>query len=169
MKPKTIAGIALLAFAGLSVVVLVAKGISRPDGTGDTGAEALRAARDGLPPRGTGRTAGRKVVVYYFHGTARCTTCRTIEAYAREAVEAGFADLLRDGAVEWRVVNVEEPESEHFVRDFQLASRSVVVAELEGGRTVRWENLPLIWELVGDKDEFMDYVQREVRAYTEGG
>jgi hypothetical protein len=30
---------------------------------------------------GTGTT-----VVYYFHATARCATCRTIEAYAHEAL-----------------------------------------------------------------------------------
>ena len=32
-----------------------------------------------------------RVLVYYFHGTTRCATCRTIEAYAHETVTTAFA------------------------------------------------------------------------------
>jgi hypothetical protein len=168
VKPKTIAGIVLLVFAGASVVVLIVKEASKPGQPGERGTEAAVSAPDSQGPGATGETADRKVLVYYFHGSARCRTCRSIEAYAREAVETGFAEALRDGALAWRIVNIEEPGNEHFVQDFQLASRSVVVAELEGDRTIRWKNLPLIWELVGDKAEFLEYVQGEVRDYAGG-
>jgi hypothetical protein len=108
-------------------------------------------------------------VVYYFHGNARCATCKTIEAYADEAVHAAFAGELDDGALEWRVVNIDEPENRHFIEDFQLVTRSVVLAEYSGGKIVRFENLDKVWQLVRDKERFVTYVQSETKAFLEAG
>jgi uncharacterized membrane protein len=59
-------------------------------------------------------------VVYYFHATSRCATCRTIEAYAHDAVTTAFAADLSSGSLEWQAVNVDEPVNRHFIQDFQL-------------------------------------------------
>ena len=40
------------------------------------------------------------VIAYYLHGNFRCITCRTIEAYAEEAITKGFADELASGRLE---------------------------------------------------------------------
>ncbi|MFO7616170.1 MAG: hypothetical protein R6V75_02880, partial [Bacteroidales bacterium] len=40
-----------------------------------------------------------------------------------------------------RVVNIDEPENRHFIQDFQLVTRSVVLAEYRDGEVVRYENL----------------------------
>lgn len=40
---------------------------------------------------------GMKVTAYYFHGSTRCTTCRKIEAFSREAVQTGFSEALKTG------------------------------------------------------------------------
>ncbi len=105
------------------------------------------------------------VVAFYFHGNVRCATCKKIEAYADEAVHAGFVESLEDGDLEWRVVNIDEPENRHFVQDFQLVTRSVVLAEYRDGVVVRWENLDKVWQLVRSKDLFVDYVQNETREF----
>jgi hypothetical protein len=108
-------------------------------------------------------------VVYYFHGNARCATCKTIEAYADEAVHAAFAEDLEEGALEWRVVNIDEPENRHFIQDFQLVTRSVVLAEYRDGEVVRYENLDQVWRLVRDKERFLAYVQDETRGFLGAG
>ena len=38
-----------------------------------------------------------RVEVLYFHGKQRCATCMAIEKNAKEAVEAQFADELKNG------------------------------------------------------------------------
>jgi len=38
-----------------------------------------------------------KVIAYYFHITHRCGTCLAIERYAKEAIENGFSQQLREG------------------------------------------------------------------------
>jgi len=109
-----------------------------------------------------------KVVVYYFHGNVRCVTCRTIEAYAKEAVESEFGDALADGRLEWQTVNVEVSGNRHFIKDFQLTTRSVVLERLQSGKRRDWKNLSRVWELAGgEKAEFIKYVQGEVKACLE--
>jgi hypothetical protein len=109
--------------------------------------------------------ADSKVVVYYFHGTARCLTCRKFESFSIEALQQAFAEAINDGRLEWRVVNVEQPDNEHFIKDYQLYSKSIVVVKIRNGRQTAWKNLRRIWELVRDKKVFMRYVQDEVGGY----
>ena len=113
--------------------------------------------------------ADGKVVAYYFHGNARCSTCRKIEAYSEEAISSGFESKLVEGRLEWRAVNVDESENKHFVQDFQLVTKSVVLVEYNDGEVVRWENLKDVWQLVRNKDRFVDYVQTETRKFLGEG
>lgn len=106
-----------------------------------------------------------KVIAYYFHVTVRCQTCRTIEAYSKEAIEKGFAGDLKNGAIEWRLINVQLPENRHFVQDYRLFTRSLVLAKIRDGKQVEWRNLEKVWDLVGEKDNFLKYVQASVKDY----
>lgn len=110
-----------------------------------------------------------KVIVYYFHGTARCPTCRAIEQYAKEAVQEAFSEELKSGKVEFRSVNVEEPQNEHYINDFQLSIRCVVVEWNVNGKTTDWKRLEKVWDLVhGNKSEYYAYIQENVRQYLKG-
>ena len=109
------------------------------------------------------------VVAIYFHGNVRCATCRKIESYADEAVQLGFPEALEEGALAWRVVNVDEADNAHFIQDFQLVTRSVVLAEYSEGKVVRWENLDRVWQLVRSKERFVDYIQSETREFLGEG
>jgi hypothetical protein len=122
------------------------------------GASATASAPTAPSPK----TAPR-AIVYYFHGSTRCTTCKTIEAYAHETVASAFAPDLKAGSLEWKVVNVDEPASQHFVRDYQLYTRSVVVVDAKDSK--RFKVLDRVWQLVGDKAAFQRYVEQEVRAF----
>ena len=110
-------------------------------------------------------TEEREVVLYYFHGTRRCKTCRSIEAYTQEALERKFGDELQAGALRWEVVNTDEPANAHFVKDFSLVSSSLVLVETDGSTVVRHEVLQEAWTLVRDESRFMQYVQRSVHGY----
>lgn len=114
---------------------------------------------------GTGSTATKDVTVYYFHGTVRCKTCRTIEAYAKEAIEARYADQLKSGLLKWQVVNIDEPENEHFIDELGLVSSSLVVVTRNGGKETGHEILQDAWTLVRDKPRFTEYVQRAVGGH----
>ena len=115
-------------------------------------------------PADTVAAAGQ-VIAYYFHTTARCASCRQIEAYSHAAIEAAFPKELADGRLVWRMVNVDEEGNEHFMEDYELFTKSLVLVEQVQGKQVRWKNLPKIWELLQQKERFFAYVQGEVRSY----
>ena len=108
------------------------------------------------------------VRVYYFHGRARCATCLKIEALSSAAVSNGYAQEVRDGKVVWNVVDTDEPGNKHFVNDYQLYTKSLIVVDMVGDKQIRWKNLSNIWTLVRDEAAFTRYVQDEVRGYLEG-
>jgi hypothetical protein len=140
MRPRALVTGLLLAFVAASVVALVVKQTRRAPANGPVSSPAA-------------------VTAYYFHGNVRCATCRKLEAYSRAAIATGFDTR----AVQWLAVNVDEPAHEHFVKDYSLTTRALVLVETGTGR---WQNLTNIWDLVGDDAAFTKYVQDETRAFV---
>lgn len=170
MKLRTIITAILLLFVAASVVHLLVKEVSGGRSGAQQETPAVSSDRQTPQRLDPGTTTApsaiaRKVVAYYFHGNMRCMTCRTIEAYAKEAVETGFHEALKTGRLEWRIVNIDEPDNQHYVQDFHLITRALVIEEVVDGTRKRWNNLDRVWKLVRDKDAFIGYVQDELRAY----
>lgn len=156
MNPKKVFAGILLLFVAVSVVYLIINESSQQ-------ADISQNVDD----ERAGAALVHKVIAYYFHGDVRCPTCRKIEAYAQEAIETGFPEQLKSGQLEWRVVNIERPANEHFVNDYDLTTRSVVVVNVQDGKQVAWNNLQKVWDLVGNKQAFLTYIQGATRAYLE--
>jgi len=111
---------------------------------------------------------GDQVVAYYFHGTFRCPTCHKLEQYAKESIETNFKDDLASGKLSFQVVNVENKGNEHYAKDYQLYTKSVVLSLLKDGKEIRSKNLDKIWQLVGNKEQYESYVRDEVAAFLKG-
>jgi hypothetical protein len=109
-----------------------------------------------------------KIILYYFYGNVRCPTCRNFEAFSHEAVQQAFAEELNSGRLQWQAINVEERANRHFINDYQLHTRSIIIVKTQNGRQIEWKNLERIWELVGERGVFVKYVQDQVRGYLEG-
>jgi hypothetical protein len=109
------------------------------------------------------------VVVHYFHRTLRCQTCLTIEAYTREALESSFQSALADGRLVWRPLNLEAPGNAHCEEDFALQFNSVIVTAPAAADSVRWWNLDGVWDLVGDKATFLEYIRLNVGGVLQRG
>ena len=105
---------------------------------------------------------GAHVVAYYFHGTMRCPTCHKLEQYSKEAIEANFKGALASGKLEFKVVNIEDKGNEHYGNDYQLYTKSLILSLVKDGKETKWKNLDKIWEYVGNKQRFVDYVKSGV-------
>jgi hypothetical protein len=168
MKTKAIITAVLLLFVAASVGYLIlteTRDVKTPSGTPESAPESAPAT---AAPDSAADSTAHQLLAYYFHGKTRCWTCRTIEAYAEEAIRTGFPEAWDNGRIAWLVVNVEQPENEHFVRDYQLTTRSVVLVDVTGGTERRWIRLDRVWQLVHDKQAFTDYVQGEADSILGG-
>lgn len=110
----------------------------------------------------------KKVIAYYFHGTRRCRTCKKIEALTDATIKSNFKTELGNGLLEWKAVNIDAQENKHFIKDYNLYTRSVVVVNINGGKQTHWKNLERIWQLVNKEENFKQYIKEEVEASLKG-
>ncbi|RKX26893.1 MAG: hypothetical protein DRP45_02360 [Candidatus Zixiibacteriota bacterium] len=155
MGAKTLITIILLLFVAASAFYLI---LNEPAATSSDEEQS------GNIDSADADTLQTKVVATYFHGTKRCPTCVKLEAYAVEAVQSGFVDELTSGQLEWRVIDYDESGNEHFFTDYELTFQSVIVSDIRAGEEVDWKNLSDVWDLVGDKPAYLQYVRAEIAA-----
>jgi hypothetical protein len=61
------------------------------------------------------------------------------------------------------LVNIQNPENRHFIKDFKLFTRSLVLVRIRDGRQEEYKVLNDTWELVGLQELMQQYVENEVR------
>ncbi len=101
-----------------------------------------------------------KSVIYYFHSNVRCTSCLKIEKYTKEVFEENFKDKL-----ELRIVDVQKSENKHFITDYELYAKSVVIVKIKDGKEVSYKNLDKIWNYLRDENKFKIYVKNEIDTF----
>ena len=67
------------------------------------------------------------------------------------------------------VVNLDLPEKEHYVQDFEITFSTVVLAEFQEGKPLRWKNLANVWDFSQDETTFKKYLEGEMGAFMEDG
>jgi hypothetical protein len=167
---KTIITVLLLAFIVASVGYMAMKKSHSQTTTGNTASpgKTITQQADSKTVVAQPAASGNKVVVYYLHGNKRCANCIAFEEYTTEAINNGLADKIQDGTLELKILNTDEPEYAHYVTDFQLTTKAVVVVKYKDGVQTEWKNLDKIWDLVKNKDEFIKYIETETKSYLEG-
>jgi hypothetical protein len=145
-------------FVAASIVAIVVKNLRQAPGNATSAGQT--AAEE--------QTVADGVIAYYMHGAVRCKQCSRIEEYAGEAIEKGFPEELDTKKLHWCIINYDEPGSEHWVTDYQLVAPSLVLVRMSAGSQTQWKSLPEVWELVGDKSAFIQFVQKNVRTFLDG-
>jgi hypothetical protein len=105
------------------------------------------------------------VTVYYFHGDRRCSTCRKIEKYTEQAVTENFPDAVESGRLRYRAVNTDREENEHYRKDYNLYTKSVILSLTRGGEEVQYKNLNRVWEYIRNREKFFEYITGETEAF----
>ena len=70
-----------------------------------------------------------KIEVYYFHFTARCITCKAVEAQTQENLTALFPDLIKQGKLSFQSVNLDDVSSEKIANKLQVDSQSLLIVK----------------------------------------
>lgn len=153
MKTQRFATGFLIAFA-LAVFAMLG---GWPAASGPSAGPAIAAETDEQP----------RFIAYYFYTSQRCGACFRIENWAETAIKNHFGQEIENGRLDWRTVSVDKPENRHFIKDFNLYTKSVVIVEQKDGETLRWKNLEKVWQLLRNKEKYADYVSDEIRSFME--
>ena len=107
-------------------------------------------------------------VATYFLTNIRCPSCVTIERLSSETILEEFSGQIDSGLLTWRTVNIDEDGNYHYVKDYGLYTKSVIISEQVNGKEIRWKNLPKVWEYIGNEGKFRQYIVEEITAFMAG-
>ena len=111
---------------------------------------------------------GSHVRVTYFTTDVRCDACREIEALTVETLERQFGQEMRSGELVFEILNLDRPENRHYGLDYQLAFKTVVVADIRAGEVHSWQSMDEVWKHFTDPAAFQAYLARPIRLLLWG-
>jgi arsenate reductase-like glutaredoxin family protein len=106
----------------------------------------------------------KQVNVYYFYGKPRCVTCKKIEQYTKEAVIENFSKEIKAKKVAFKGIDYDNPKNRHYLKDYKLFTKSVIVSETKNGKEITYKNLNKIWTLTNNEKNFKDYIKKEINS-----
>ncbi len=105
--------------------------------------------------------SSKKYIAYYFHPTARCLECLNLESFLKELIETKYSDKGFD----FKPLNIENEENQHFKNDFKLTFSSVVITEYESDSLKQWIRLDSVWSFCYNKEDFFKYTEKEINNF----
>lgn len=69
------------------------------------------------------------IVVYYFHNTSRCVTCKTVEAEAKQDIETLYPDLIKQGKMSFIALNLEEEQGELMAKKLGVSGQTLLLVK----------------------------------------
>jgi len=89
----------------------------------------------------TNQTAKTKLLVYYFHLTARCHTCATIEATTVEVLNSTFKKELNNGIIVFKSFNVDDKANEQLCKKYMAYGSTLALTKITKGKEFKIEDL----------------------------
>jgi disulfide oxidoreductase YuzD len=78
-----------------------------------------------------------KIIVYFFHGTHRCTGCINAEKGTVNALNALYKAQLDNGTIKFESINVEESKNKTLAEKYEAAwNKLIFVKNDKSGQTV---------------------------------
>ena len=103
--------------------------------------------------------SGNDVEVYYFHRTARCVTCKTVEAEARKNIEMLYADQVKTGKISFTSLNLEEATGKAMGDKLGVNSQTLLI--VKGDQKINITNEGFLYA-VSKPDKFKEVIKEKV-------
>jgi hypothetical protein len=75
------------------------------------------------------KVSQEKIEAYYFHFTARCVTCRTVESRAKENLEDLYPDLMKSGKITFQAANLNEEAGEALGKKLGVSGQTLLLVK----------------------------------------
>lgn len=103
-----------------------------------------------------------RVEVFVFHRTQRCISCVTMGKFAEKTVVERFGKELRDGRIEFREINVDDPKNRELSVKFRAAGSSLFINAIRGETEDIQEDVA-VWRLLGEEAAFKNYLAGKIK------
>ena len=100
-----------------------------------------------------------KIEAYYFHFTARCTTCRTVEASAKENLETLYPNQVKVGLITFQSVNLDEDSSKPLAEKLGVTGQTLLL--VKGDEKINITNEGFLYA-VSKPEKFKEVINEKV-------
>jgi hypothetical protein len=100
-----------------------------------------------------------KIEAYYFHFTARCTTCITIEARAKENLKTLYPNQFKQGLITFQSLNLEEASSKPLAEKLGVSGQTLLL--VKGDQKVNLTNEGFLYA-VAKPEKFKEIINEKV-------
>ena len=100
-----------------------------------------------------------KIEAYYFHFTARCVTCRTIEAKAKENLESLYPNQMKQGLITFQSINMEEASSKPLAEKLGVSGQTLLL--VKGDQKINLSNEGFMYAMV-KPDKFREIINEKL-------
>lgn len=107
-------------------------------------------------------TNSDKIEAYYFHFTARCITCKTIEADTKKNLEILYPEHTKTGLISFQSLNLDEESSRIIAKKFGVSGQALLF--VKGDQKINLTNEGFMYavskpekfkEIINEKVEFL--------------
>lgn len=106
-----------------------------------------------------------KLRVTYFMTNYRCHSCHYIENMTVETLLTQFSKAMQDSTIIFRTINIDLPENNHYVDDYKLEFKSIIIEKIEADSVISWNKLDTLWNCIDKDIEFSGVIERSVNDY----
>jgi len=100
-----------------------------------------------------------KIEAYYFHFTARCTTCKTIEAKAKENLETLYPNQVKQGLITFQSLNLEEEANKALAEKLGVSGQTLLL--VKGDQKINLTNEGFMYA-VAKPEKFKEIINEKV-------
>jgi len=100
-----------------------------------------------------------KIEAYYFHFTARCVTCRTIEANTKENLETLYPQHLKNGMITFQSLNLDEAPNKQIAEKLGVSGQTLLL--VKGDQKINLTNDGFLYA-VGKPEKFKEIINEKV-------
>ena len=100
-----------------------------------------------------------KIEAYYFHFTARCVTCKTIEAKAKENLETLYPNQFKQGLITFQSLNLEEASAKAIADKLGVSGQTLLI--VKGDKKINLTNEGFMYAVV-KPEKFKEIINEKV-------
>lgn len=100
-----------------------------------------------------------KIEAYYFHFTARCTTCRAVESNAKEDLETLYPNQVKEGLITFQSVNLDEDSSKPLAKKLGVSGQTLLL--VKGDQKINITNEGFMYA-VSNPEKFKEIINEKV-------
>lgn len=100
-----------------------------------------------------------KIEAYYFHFTARCVTCKTIEANAKDNLEKLYPNQVKQGLITFQSVNLDENANKPLAERLGVSGQTLLI--VKGDKKINLTNEGFMYAVV-KPEKFKEIINEKV-------